>query len=213
MKKLIILLTVITVVCAMGISALAAPGGFIESPSANGAPTLVAEDSDAGVTVTAYRDRADKLSADLISTFEQAYKSVVGYTDVSSMNSELPKTANKVSVDPSDLAVSDLFFVTVDGKSSAKASVKSNTFDNFVALVCYNGSGWSVVESELKDGNTISFTASSGVYAVVVSTGATPKQPKKGCFGSVEGAGMLCIAATAVLAAAFVFEGKKKEQV
>ena len=213
MKKLIILLIVVAVACVMGISAFAAPGGFVESPSNNGAPTLVAEDSDVGVAVTAYRERANKLSADRISVFENAYKSVVSYTDVSSMTSELPKAANKVKVDPADLAVSDLFFVTVEGKSSAKASVKSNTFDNFVALIRYDGSAWSVVDSELKDENTVSFTASAGVYAVVVSTGATPQQSKKGCFGSIEGAGVLCIAATAAIAAAFVFEGKKKEQI
>ena len=213
MKKLIVLLTIVSVVFVMGISALAAPGGFVESPSNNGAPTLVAEDSDVGVTVTAYRDRVGKLSADQISIFESAYKSVVGYTDVSSMNPELPKAANKVKVDPADLAVSDIFFVTVEGKSSAKASVKSNTFHNFVALVRYDGSAWSVVDSELKDETTVSFTASSGIYAIVVSTGATPQQSKKGCFGSIEGAGVLCIAATAVIATAFVFEGKKKEQI
>lgn len=211
MKKLIILLIVVAVACVMGISALAAPGGFVESPSNNGAPTLVAEDSDVGVTVTAYRDRANKLSADQISAFENAYKSVVSYTDVSSMTPELPKVANKVKVDPADLAVSDLFFVTVEGKSSANASVQSNTFDNFIALVRYDGSGWSIVDSELKDGNTVSFTASSGVYAVVVSVGATPNQSQNGCVGPIGITVILCVVAVAIAAAVFVIVAKKKK--
>lgn len=212
MKKLIVLLTIVSVVFVMGISALAAPGGFVESPSNNGAPTLVAEDSDVGVTVTAYRDRVGKLSADRISTFENAYKSVVGYTDVSSMNPELSKVANRVKVDPADLAVSDLFFVTVDEKSSAEISVQSNTFDNFVALIRYDESGWSIVESELKkDGTTVSFTASSGVYAVVVSTGATPNQSENMSIGPVWRTVILVVAAVVVAAAVVVFVIKKKK--
>ena len=175
MKKLIIILTVVIAICAMSISTLAARGGFIESPSANGAPTIVEDNTDDRVMITAYRDRKEALSAEQIVNFDNAYKSALSFSSVSHMNSKITGHASALKVNVSDLALSDFFYVTIDGnKASAMVSLKSVNFSNFVCLLRYDGSNWVVVDAELNGDNIIEFLAVPGAYAVVVSTGATP---------------------------------------
>ena len=184
MKKLIIILTVAVAIIAMSVSALAAPGGFIESPSANGAPTIVGGNSDGGVRVIAYRDRKNSLSAEQIANFESAYKSVVDVSNISDVNSELSDIASAVKVNAADLAVSDLFYVDIDGEmTSALISLESATFSNFVCLLRYDGSNWVVVDTKIEGDDIIAFDALPGEYAVVVSTGATPDRNTAGCRG------------------------------
>lgn len=175
MKKLIIILTVAIAICAMSVSTLAARGGFVESPSANGAPTIVEGDTDDRVMITAYRDKKQNLSAGQIANFDNAYDSALSFPGVSHMNSKIANHASALKVNASDLALSDLFYVTIDGNTtSAMASLKSVTFSNFVCLLRYDGSNWVVVDAEINGDNIIEFLAVPGAYAVVVSTGATP---------------------------------------
>ena len=203
MKRLIIILTVAIAICAMSVSTLAAWEGFVESPSANGAPTIVEEESEDGVTISAYRERADLLSPSQISNFDSAYKSIVGYASVPDINSKISQIARELKVDPADLAVSDLFYVSIyGGKISASITLESITFENFVCLLRYDGSEqdvanaeigddglewlvanaeinndrseWNVVDVEIGDDGTIKFNALPGAYAVVVSTEETP---------------------------------------
>ena len=182
MKRLVVVLAIVIAICAMSVSAVAELGGFIESPSANGAPTLVPEDSDASVNVVAYRDRVDTLTEGELTSFENAYKSIVASTDVASMNSKLPRIASRLKVYADKLAISDIFFITVDGDlEDGIASITSETLDKFVSLLYFNGSNWVVVDTDIKDGNIIEFTAVPGAYAVVVSTDATPDYGESGC--------------------------------
>ena len=179
MKKLIIILTVAIAVCAMSVSTLAASwGGFIESPSASGAPTIVEEASDDGVKISSYRDRAENLNPGQIANFENAYKSIVSFKTVPEINSSISDIASKLKVDPSDLAVSDLFYITVgEDKESAIVSLESATFDNFVCLLRYDGARWVVVDAVKDYTDVIKFDALPGAYAVVVSTGDAPDYP------------------------------------
>ena len=156
MKRLVVVLAIVIAICAMSVSAVAELGGFVESPSANGAPTLVPEDSDASVNVVAYRDRVDTLTEGELTSFENAYKSIVASTDVASMNSKLPRIASRLKVYADKLAISDIFFITVDGDlEDGIASITSETLDKFVSLLYFNGSNWVVVDTDIKDGNII----------------------------------------------------------
>ena len=217
MKKLIIVLAVAIAICAMSVSTLAASwSGFIESPSASGAPVIVEEESDDGVKISSYRDRAENLSPGQIANFEDAYESIVKYESVPKMNSSISDIANDVKVSPSELAVSDLFYITVpEGKESAVVSLESPTFANFVCLLRYDGSDWVVVEAEKTGDNVIKFDSLPGAYAAIVSTGATPDHSGDSDNSIVPVIIAVAVAAAAAVAgtAAFLMYKKKKPEV
>ena len=219
MKKLIILLAVAVAICAMSVSTLAAWSGFVESPSASGAPTIIKGSSDDGMKISSYRDRADNLSPGQVANFESAYKSAVGYASVAEMNSSISSIANDVKVSPDKLAISDLFYITVgEGDENGIVSLESATFDKFVCLLRYDGSSWVPVEAEKTDSDAIKFDAFPGAYAVVVSTDEVPDHSDDDENNDI--VPIIIIAATATAAAAaiattaaFLLYKKKKPEV
>ena len=170
----------------MSVSVFADPGAFVESPSANGAPVLNEEESDDNVKITAYRNRADELNATQITEFENAYKEIVAVDDLTVLVSSLTSVAENVNVDAADLAVSDLFYVSLesgqDHTEGAKyvLSIQADTFTNFICLLHFVDGEWKIVpEVELKGTKVIEFTAENlGTYAVVVSVGDAPEYPE-----------------------------------
>ena len=203
MKKLIILLAVAVAICAMSVSTLAAWSGFVESPSASGAPTIIKGSSDDGMKISSYRDRADNLSPGQVANFESAYKSAVGYASVAEMNSSISSIANDVKVSPDKLAISDLFYITVgEGDENGIVSLESATFDKFVCLLRYDGSSWVPVEAEKTDSDAIKFDAFPGAYAVVVSTDEVPDHSDDDENNDI--VPIIIIAATATAAAAAI---------
>lgn len=227
MKKLLTLIIAITVILAMSISASADPGAFVQSPSANGAPELVEEDSD-NVIVTAYRDREDVLSEDQVADFEDAYKSVVSVDNLTELVDALSSVASNVNVPIKDLAVNDLFFVSLESGEAApdgasfKVKLKADTLDKFVCLMVHVDGEWMIVENVvLEDGEAISFDATElGAYAVVVSTGDAPEYPE--VPGGDDGVspwvvvgvvtGSLAVAAGAALIVVLVVKSKSKKE-
>ena len=191
MKKILALLITLMLVFVMSVSVFADPGAFVQSPSANGAPVLDKENSDGNIKVTAYRDREKELNNTQIKDFEEAYESVVLSAGIAEINSAIADAAAEVQVDSDDLAVSDLFYISLIDESNAvdgatyKINVKSDTFENFVCLLKRVDGKWHVVENvELKDGNVLEFSVDDlGPYAVVVSTGDIPvyPEPAKSC--------------------------------
>ena len=97
------------------------------------------------------------------------------FSSISKMNDSIPTIAENLKVDLSDLAISDFFYITIDGdKESAFASLQSDTFENLLCLLRYDGSSWVVVEAEMDGYDVVKFEALPGAYAAVVSTGKAP---------------------------------------
>lgn len=182
MKKALALILVLVMMYTLSIPAFAAPGAFVTSPSNSGAPSLEdffneSPECFAELIVTAYKDRGT-LSDEKKAELEAAYQQIVSTTDLSTLNSALKAAAEKLGVDVTDLAVSDLFDVSYyscehhedHGKFTIK--LKANTFSKFVNLMHYTGSSWEIVENATVDQNDVlTFTVDDlSPFAVVVNT-------------------------------------------
>jgi hypothetical protein len=163
----------------------AATGGFVSSPSGNKAPEIVRyENKSSGCTaeliVCAYADR-DQLSPDARREIEEAYATIKGTQDLSTLNAQLGAIAAKLGVAVSDLAISDLFDITcnADGENHEEHAafeilLKAETLPNFVALLHFKDGEWEIIEEAkvVNDENYLSFEADDfSPYAIVVYTG------------------------------------------
>lgn len=183
MKKLMMLGLVILIMVSLCIPAAAAAGSFVSSPSANQAPQLVeAENKNdqckAEIIITAYANR-NQLSDDKRQALEAAYADIVGTEDLASLNESINRMAKKVGVEVSELAVSDLFDISMtdcSGHSEHGAfdvTLESETLKNFVCLLHYYNGEWKVVEgAEITKEDYLAFTEDEfSPFAIVVYTG------------------------------------------
>lgn len=179
-------------VVSMSVTAFAAPGAFVYSPSLIPAPTVVEfkpadKDCTAELVITAYTARND-LSADARNMLERAYVSIAGTTDLTKLNSDLAKLVTKNKIDPANLAVSDLFDAHAincgphDEHDKFSVTIKADTLEKFVALLHMNKNGeWELVKDAKvsKDGEHLEFTIDSFSPFVIVVDNAAEAAPKK----------------------------------
>ena len=191
MKKVLALIIAVVLVMALSVTAVAAPGLFISSPSGNSAPELESatnedEDCTADVVITPYSER-DTLDDATQKEIEEAYKQIVNSDDLSDLCAALEEAAKAAGVDTEDLAVSDLFdmhyinCVTHDDHGAFTITFKSGTLDNFVALMQYIDGEWQMVKGATVDKNRVrlTFTADElSVMAIVVA--AETDKPQTG---------------------------------
>lgn len=185
MRKILAVFLTLIVILTMSVSVFAEPGAFVESPSANGAPVLMEEYSDDGVKITAYRNRAVELNASQVADFEKAYKSIVGAADLTTLVAAVSDVAEEFQVEIDELAVSDLFYVSLKGGEESfngiryKLRLRADTFANFVCILRMENGEWHLVEeTEVIGTEVIEFVADEvGSYAVVVSVGDAPVYP------------------------------------
>ena len=181
MKKFMMLCMVVLMMVSLCIPAAAVAGSFVTSPSANQAPELISaenEKCDAEIVITAYANRA-QLPDDKRQALENAYADIVGTEDLSTLNKDITKIANKTGVYVSELAVSDLFDVSMTdcgnhGDHGAFDIVLSaETLHNFVCLLQYHNGEWSVVENAeiSKDGYLMFSQDEVSPLAIVTYTG------------------------------------------
>lgn len=224
MKKIIMLCLTIVVIASLSISVLATMGGFVSSPSGKPAPELVSgknvsEGCVARLILTAYKDR-DELSEDARQKIEKAYSDIVGTQDLSSLNGAIKDIADRLGIDASDLAVSDLFDISAtncDGHEDHghfDITLKSDTLKNFVCLLHYYGDEWHIVENAevTHNGEHLEFDEDQlSPFAIVVSTGKAPVEP----VNTDNSAWIIAIIAVAVAIIGFivffVFKRKKKK--
>lgn len=178
MKKLLSVCLVFVMLMSLGVTAFA-EGGFVSSPSGNPAPEII-ESSNVKIVVTPYSNR-NNLSTVEQKNLEDAYNSIKGNENVVDLNKGLSNVAKNKNVNPSKLAVSDLFNVSNNGASGTHTlALKSDTFNNFVALMTYVNGEWKIVEGAKLEGGNLVFTANNfGPYAVVVNNDDT-KSPQTG---------------------------------
>ena len=185
MKKLVMISLAIIVVLGMSVSAIAATGGFIVSPSRNQAPELVEvkpsdDNCTAEVVITAYADR-DQLSADDRAAIEDAYTKIMGAENIGVLNASIANVAENIGAKVENLAVSDLFDIQTsdcDGHGNhgeVTVTVKAETLTNFVCLIHYYNGEWIVMENAKvsEDGEHLTFGSNTfSPFAIVVNTGS-----------------------------------------
>lgn len=222
MKKTISITLAFIMLVSLCLSAMAAPGSFIVSPSGKTTPILLdssneSQDCTAELVVTPYSER-DTLSDEAKAKIEDAYDSIAGTSDLTEITSDLADIAKNMNISGSALGVSDLFDVSYDGcdvhSEHGKFTIKleAEMLDSFVALMYWDGSSWVIVEGAFvdEDGYLNFVTDRFGPYAIVVNTGAENVEPPKTGDEFPWLYVVLMIASAAGLAVVFFLSRKKK---
>lgn len=182
MKKVLVFMMTLVMAMALSVTAFAAPGGFVSSPSGNPAPELVdyfdsEEDCEEDPAITPYSER-DELDDESKEDIEEAYDDIVKADDLGDLNEDLDKLAEENNIDSEDLAVSDLFDIDDvdcddhDHNGPYTVKLSAETLENFVGLMQYDGEKWILVKGAKvdEDGN-LTFTVDElTAFAVVVNT-------------------------------------------
>ncbi len=220
MKKILTVALMALLAVVMTVSAFADPGAFVESPSGNAAPVLVEgknmdEDCPAQLVIVSYSDRFT-LSAEAVAALEAAYASVVGTTDLGTLNSDLDELAGTLSIGSEQLAVSDLFEVyytdcdTHEDHKEFVITVKPNTLENFAGILHYENGQWVLLESEVKDGELTFVTDSLSPFAIVVHDG-TAVAPAAGFPGWAIALIVVAVVGIGVVVVLLLLKKNKKE--
>ena len=174
MKKVLVICLTVVFMMSMTLTAFAATGGFVSSPSGNPAPEKVEfkpadEDCTATLVITPYSEKQE-LSEAIKTMMETAYTAIKGSTDISTLSADLAKIAKDAKIKGTDLAVSDLFDIHVtgcdyhDGHTDFDIVLSADSLKNFVALLHMNKNGeWEVVEDAkvIKNGEHLAFSVDS----------------------------------------------------
>lgn len=190
MKKVLAICLTMVMVLSMSVNVLAAPNGFDESPSGRPAPTVVDQnvgddDCTAELVITPYGDRYD-LTEELREQIEKAYDDIVDSNSLTELNKELEDLAEEKGIDPSDLAVSDLFTIHPtdcddhDGHKEFDITLDADTLEKFVGLLLLNENGeWELVTDAkvVNNGEHLKFSSDLyTAYAIVIDTSAGAHQ-------------------------------------
>lgn len=188
MKKFATLSLALIMTVLLSISAFAAPGIFVASPSGNPAPTLVDYDLDCDCDVklilTAYIDRAT-LSEENLAAIEKAYLEIAKREDSKSLKNVLNNLAKDKNLKPEDLAVSDLFDISLIGDGHVAGcpegytiTLKADTLNALVGVIRMNADGeWEevkIVSYDEENGTVTIYTKELSPFAFVVNTYETP---------------------------------------
>ena len=213
MKKLVSLILSVVMVLSMTIAASAA---FVSSPSGNAAPTLekvTGENSDGlEIEITSYKDR-DALTAEAKAALEDSYNDIKNASSLSDLTKEIESAAKKAGAKVSDLAVSDLFDISVtEGDLNGKITIvlKAETLKNFVALLHNKDGEWDVVDGASIKGNKLTFSVSElSPFAIVVSS----SEVNSPITGSTVDYGMIfvvCAVVFGAVSALLIVKSKKR---
>ncbi len=190
MKKFIVICLSLVMLFSLSLTALAANGAFLKSPSRNTAPIIVDfkpssnEDGqcNAQLVVTPYNER-NNLSAELLAKLEKAYADIAGTNDITTFNDAIAKFAEEKGIDGEDLAVSDLFDISVtectvhENHTAYNIQLDSDNLGRFVAFLHLNENNeWEIVSDAKvsEDGKRLEFSVKSlSPFAIVVNRNET----------------------------------------
>lgn len=195
MKKVLAICLMMVMVVSLSVTAFAAPGGFVSSPSGNPAPTVVDFDPKndgctAKLIITPYAER-NTLPDDLKALIEKAYASIAESDDLTKLNSDLASLVAGKGIAADKLAVSDLFDAHItscdvhEGHVDFDITLKADTLKKFVGLLHMNKDGvWELVTDAevVNNGEHLKFSVDSfSPFAIVVDTSSgTPDAPPTG---------------------------------
>ncbi len=190
MKKFIVICLSLVMLFSLSLTALAANGAFLKSPSRNTAPIIVDfkpnsnEDGqcDSKLVVTPYNER-NNLPADLLAKLEKAYADIAGTDDITTFNDAIAKLAEEKDIDGKDLAVSDLFDIHVTGctvhenHTGYNIQLDSDNLGRFVTFLHLNENNeWEIISDAKvsEDGKRLEFSVDSlSPFAIVVNRNET----------------------------------------
>lgn len=181
MKKFLGCCLAVIILFTVNVTAFAAPGSFVQSPSRNEGPELVESENEsadctAELVVTPYKER-DTLPEKALSDIETAYKLIARTKDLTTFNSEFASFVAAKGLRAINLAVSDLFDVsyyncdTHDYHGAFRIKLTADTLKRFVGLLHYNDGEWEFIENArvLPDGETLEFSIKDfSPFAIVV---------------------------------------------
>lgn len=183
MKKVLVLCLTLALVMVFGITSVAAPNGFINSPTGESGPELISGENDGDgcngdVILTPYSE-LDKLDEEEKGLMDEAYNSIISVEDLVELSSDLKTLAQQLGIDSSELAVSDLFYLDCDCDNHEnhgiyKVTIKPETLKNYAGVMYFDGEKWvSIKDAVLKDGQ-LSFNLNNPApVAVVVNSGSS----------------------------------------
>ena len=222
MKKVLTFCLAMVMTVSMCISTLAAPGGFMSSPSGKPAPIVVSitsanKDCTAKLVITPYGERAT-LSDALRALLEKAYSEIVGIDDVTKLNADLAKLVADKNLDSSKIAVDQLFDIHVtgcdthEGHTDFDIVLDAEMLSRFVGLLHMNKDGvWELVADAevVNNGEHLKFSIDSfSPFAIVINTGEV-EDPDTGDSNAIYlYAGLMAVSAVAL--AFLVFKSKKQ---
>lgn len=183
MKKILAIALFAVMFCCTALTAAAANGSFVASPSGQQAPVLVSgdhtdENCPAEIKIVSYADR-DTLGEAGKAKIEAAYSSIASTADLGALSDSIVELADDLSIESDVFMISELFDVSYgncdehephDGKFVI--TIKPTVTENFAALLHYNGSAWEIVEDcELDNGELTFETETLSPFAIMVHDG------------------------------------------
>ncbi|MDR0913756.1 MAG: sortase B protein-sorting domain-containing protein [Oscillospiraceae bacterium] len=223
MKKTLSIILALAMLFCISITAFAAPGGFVNSPTNNSGPVLedysFEDGSDATLIVTPYNDRGT-LPENRANQIKNAYDQIVANPDLTKLNGELTNIAEDLDIPSSRLAVGDLFDVrTSDDKDHGIVTVTlaEDILSKFVSLMVFDGTDWSIVDGATVNDAKTELSFKSGIYgsfAIVVDTeGGSGDNPPTGDTSNIWLYAILMAAsALALIVVAVVLVRSKKKK-
>lgn len=184
MKKVLAICLMAVMVVSMVVSVIAAPGGFVSSPSGNPAPIVIdfmcnSANCTGKLVITPYGER-QTLSDYLREMSEKAYDLIAQSTDLTELNADLAKVAADRNIAGKNLAVSALFDIHVTGCDNHEEHVDfditldAESLHSFVGLLHMNKDGIFELVSDAKvvnNGEHLQFSVDSfSPFAIVVET-------------------------------------------
>lgn len=181
MKKFLACCLALTMVFVINVTAFAAPGSFVQSPSRNDGPILVegeneSEECTAKLVITPYKER-NTLPEKALKAIEEAYKIIAECKDLTSLCSAFASFVTEKGLRAVNLAVSDLFDVSYyncdihENHGAFRIKLSADTLKRFVGLLHYKDGEWEFVENArvLPDGETLEFSVETlSPFAIVV---------------------------------------------
>lgn len=223
MKKAFAVILAMVLMLTLSVSVCAAPGQFVNSPSNNGAPTLISvekgnEDCTGELIITPYIER-NTLPADLKTLIEKAYGEIAASKDLTELNADLAAVAALQKIAGPNLKVSDLFDVRYEGCDKHDEThtfnivIGAKTLHRFVGLLHMNHDGeWELIKNAkvINNGEALSFTVSElSPFAIVVDTSeAGGDSPVTGSAHEIAIYGILMLVSAAAVAV-LVVKSKK----
>lgn len=172
MKKLISVVLVLILAVTLSVSALAAPNGFVESPTNQKGPDVVEGE---GIVVTPFGDR-DDLPEEVRQALEEAYNAILNAGNLGEISQGLSELAQTTGIPVQNLVVSELFDISPEDVQQGEdgkfhVTLKDDSLDDFFGLIQYVDGNWTLVEDAKVEDGKLTFTATNlpSPFAIVVN--------------------------------------------
>lgn len=220
MKKIVALCLTLVMAVSLCLTAIAAPGAFVASPSGNKAPELVSftapDGCNAKLVITPYAERNTLDEATRL-VLEEAYKQIANHIQNNDFSKALKAMAESKDMTASELSVGDLFDISSydcddhDGHNGFTITLKAETLGNLVGVLHMNNKNWENVQVLAcdQDAKTVTFYVENlSPFAIVVDNGSGSSTPPTG-DNAMAYLGVALVAAAGLV---FVLVGAKKKK-